>query len=124
MVKARRQARGPICGRYGAFRSTDALRDRENEHTLVLWPCAPRTFMDSTSSESTRRGRFPSRRRNAPDDTRDAAVAPPLEETAPAERSSSSDHDGADSDESTSLLSTQPPAAGLRPAGCRGAAAA
>jgi len=47
-----------------------------------------------------------------------------LEDTAPAERSSSSDHDGADLDESTSLPSTQPRAAGLRPAGRRGAATA
>nr|CAB3453276.1 unnamed protein product [Digitaria exilis] len=61
--------------------------------------------MDSTSSESTRRGRLPSRRRN---DTRDAGAAEGSVETAPADRSSPapSDHP-ADSDESTSLPSTQ-----------------
>nr|CAB3456959.1 unnamed protein product [Digitaria exilis] len=64
--------------------------------------------MASTSSESTRRGRLPSRRRNVPEDTRDAGAAEASVKTAPADRSSPapSDHP-ADSDESTSLPSTQ-----------------
>jgi len=65
--------------------------------------------MASTSSESTRRGRLPSRRRNVPEDTRDAgpvAAALPSAETVSPDRSSPSEN-AADSDESTSLPSTQ-----------------
>jgi hypothetical protein len=74
------------------------------ERTLLPWPCAPCTFMASTSSESTLRGRFPNRRRNPPEDTRDGTM--PAEEFSADRRSSSMDH-CADSDESTSLPSTQ-----------------